>query len=272
MRPTVLVVEDDAAIRTLLTVLINRAGFDADVIESGSDALTLLSAVQYDALVFDLNLPGKSGQELLARLDDDTPHMLPHVVVVSAVANQELARVHERHAAISILRKPFDLQELTDAVTHAVGDAVPVARDLKAEFCRRSIIAGAKAGAVFTLADPHHLTASMHFGYSAEMIDRFAPLRVDSPYPVCVAFRGAHPVWLSVRSMTDEYPEIFRAARANGSDAIAAVPIRRGGETIGAAGWSFREALSFDEKQRARFEEIAEFLATEIGPPLSLTG
>src|SRR6476661_956399 len=88
MRPSILVVEDDIATRTLLTVLMERSGFEVDAIGSGSDAVTLLSSVPYSTLLFDLQLPGTSGHEILAFLEVNDPEMIPHAVVVSSSSPQ----------------------------------------------------------------------------------------------------------------------------------------------------------------------------------------
>lgn len=263
MRPAVLVVEDDAAIQTLLTVLLNRVGFDVDVIGSGSDAMTLLSAVRYSALLFDLHLPHSSGHDVLEYLDGKTPDVIPHIVVVSSAPNQELDRVRSRYSAINVLRKPFDVQHLTDAVIAAAANSVPVPRDASAEFCRLSIINGAKAGVILTPdAERRNLRVAMSFGHSAEMIERFRSVPCDGPFPACLAFRHGQPVWMA--SLSDEYPMLTPIFQADQSRALAAVPLLANGEIHGAAGWTFREPRSFTAEDRNRFEEIAAFMAKEL--------
>lgn len=276
MRPAVLVVEDDPATRTLLTVLLSRVGFDVDVIGSGSDAMTLLSAVNYSALLFDLHLPGSSGHDVLAFLDGKTPDVIPHIVVVSSAPNQELDRVRARYSRINVLRKPFDVQELTDAVLAASADAMPAPRDASAEFCRMSIINGAKAGAVFMPdEDRRNLRVAMSFGYSAEMLERFGSVPCDAAYPACVAYRHGRPLWVSSLDVASaEYPTLAPLLRANQSRALAVLPLITDGRVFGAAGWTFREPRSFTTDEQNRFEDIANFVARELrsAPPKSKAG
>jgi CheY-like chemotaxis protein len=265
MRPSVLVVEDDIATRTLLTVLLNRAGLDVDAIGSGADAVTLLSAVSYSALLFDLQLPGASGHDILAHLEANDPETIAHAVVVSSSTPQELDRVRARYAQTPVIRKPFDLEELTAAVVRAA-DRDHRPRDIAAEFCRLSIVNGAKAGVVLVADDDEaQLNVVRSFGYSPDMIERFTPLTTDAPYPICAAYRSGSPVWLnSPVSTTSEYPSLQPLFQDNQSYALAAIPLTRGGKVFGAAGWTFRDARRFSERERQHFEAIATILASEL--------
>ena len=264
MRPSVLVVEDDIATRTLLTVLLNRAGLDVDAIGSGADAVTLLSAVGYSALLFDLQLPGASGHDILAHLEVNDPEMIAHAVVVSSSTAQELDRVRARYTQTPVIRKPFDLEELTEAVVRAA-DRDHKPRDIAAEFCRLSIVHGAKAGVVLVADSETQLSVVRSFGYSPDMLERFMPVTADAPYPICAAYRSGSQVWLnSAATAASEYPSLQPVFRANQSYALAAIPLMRDGKPFGAAGWSFRDPRPFSEQERQHFEAIATILASEI--------
>jgi CheY-like chemotaxis protein len=266
MRPSVLVVEDDLATRTLLRVVLNRSGFEVDQVSSGTDVITLLSAVPYSALLFDLYMRETSGHELLATLFAMKPEVLARVVVVSAAPLQELKSISELYPMVRVLRKPFELAELLGAVEAATAGAEQPARELAAEFCRRSILSGAKAGVVqIPASDGVHLNIAMSYGYTAAMLDSFVKLPIDTPYPICAAYRRQRPVWFaSLTTASVEYPVLKPVWEANESHALAALPLIGDAKCLGVAGWSFREARSFTEDERKRFEEIAAFLASEI--------
>ena len=165
-----------------------------------------------------------------------------------------------------MLRKPFDLRELTDAVVRAASDREHGPRTIASEFCRLSIVNGAKAGVVFVAdRDAAKLNLIRSFGYSPDMIERFVPIAADAPYPACTAFRCGCQVWLnSPMVATSEYPALSTVWRENHSYAMAALPLMREGKVIGAAGWSFREPRPFSEQERQRFEAIASILSTEF--------
>lgn len=266
MRPSVLVVEDDIATRTLLTVLMERSGFEADAIGSGSDAVTLLSSVTYSTVLFDLQLPGTSGHEILAFLEVIDPDMIPHVVVVSSAQPQELDRVRRRYPQTAVIRKPFDLNDLMETVGRAARNRAHGVRDIAAEFCRLSIVNGAKAGVVLVAdAEADKLNLVRSFGYSDDMVERFAPVDASAPFPACNAYRCGKAVWLKSPAMAStEYPDLETVFRANHSYALAALPLMRDGKVFGAAGWSFRDPRSFTEEERHKFEAIATILSSEL--------
>jgi DNA-binding response OmpR family regulator len=107
MPETLLVVDDDPAIRGLLTQVLKREGFEVDTAENGADALTKIEARsrKYDAILLDLMMPVMSGFEVLDELDRRQSEQC--VLVVSAVPDHYLERVRE-HAA-TIIGKPFDI-------------------------------------------------------------------------------------------------------------------------------------------------------------------
>ena len=215
MRPSVLVVEDDLATRNLLRVVLNRYEFDVDALGSSVDVMMLLSSVDYSALLFDLYLHGTSGYELIASLFESRPDILSRIVVVSSAPKQELDAIRQKHPMICVLRKPFELYELVDAVKRAAVDTST--RDLSAEFCRRSIVTGAKAGAVRTpSADGARLNVAMSFGYTTAMLDPYASVAIDEPYPVCTAYRRQRAVWFASVNLASAYMARHVLGRAGG--------------------------------------------------------
>lgn len=72
---SVLVVEDDALLRELLAVALERHGFSVDTAASASDAKRSFSRGDHDALVLDINLgPGPNGFDLAEVLRQQAPH------------------------------------------------------------------------------------------------------------------------------------------------------------------------------------------------------
>jgi CheY-like chemotaxis protein len=265
MRPAVLVVEDDLATRNLLRVVLNRSGFEVDLVSSGTDVITLVSNVHYSAVLFDLYMGGTSGHDLLAAILTTMPEMLPRVVVVSSAPKKELDRVRKLYPMICALRKPFELEELLAAVKSVAVE--PPSRDVAAEFCRRSIINGAKTGVALVPApEASHLNVAMSFGYNAGALEPFSSMALDAPYPICAAYRRQRPIWFASLTLASaEYPLLTSVWEENHGHALAALPLMSDGQCVGVAGWSFRDARPFAADERRPFEEIAAFLATELG-------
>lgn len=63
-KPSILVVEDDADIQQLVSYNLVKAGFNVTCVDIGEEALQKLSMEPVDAIVLDLMLPGKDGNEI----------------------------------------------------------------------------------------------------------------------------------------------------------------------------------------------------------------
>ena len=124
-RRTVLLVEDDAAIRANTAEMLQRSGFVVVDAASAEDAMTALQTVPIDALVTDVNLPGVSGADF-ART---ARALRPGVGIVFATGDTA-AVADETHAIM--LEKPYGLDALAAAVMASLGETT-LAEPLPAE-------------------------------------------------------------------------------------------------------------------------------------------
>lgn len=265
MKPLALVIENDGGTRRLLDVLLTRFHLEVDLVASGSDALLLLERVEYDLILVDLLLPGTSGMEVLGWLDLARHHLLPRTVVVSSASELHLERVRQAYPQVRVIRKPFELGDIVGLAADTVTSRKPPLPE--EEFARRSVRAGAKAGIVLRKQEAQ-LVPVMSFGYTPASIEAFFPLFVDAPLPITKAARVGQPVWIaSIAHASVEYPSLPPVLEKNESRALAAVPLLRGDEVVGVAGWSFREPRLFAEGEQQLFVTIATTLADRLGAP-----
>src|SRR5215210_2944649 len=112
-RPRLLIVEDEPAFARLISLSLNREGFDAHVVHSGEDALDLAAEIHPDAVVLDLGLPGADGLTVLRELREwsDIP-----VIVVTGAHTIESVRKGLDQGADDYLTKPFSPSELAARV------------------------------------------------------------------------------------------------------------------------------------------------------------
>ena len=121
---TILVVDDDTMVRTLLETLLEIAGYRVVSAECAAEAMRAANQASgggFDMLVTDFQMPGMDGVEL-ARLMTDSRPALP-VLLVSGTAPKmlPLSEVARRHW--SYLAKPVDPLELVRTVdAHCLGD------------------------------------------------------------------------------------------------------------------------------------------------------
>ena len=164
----VLIVEDDLNIGPLVQRLLNEDGHQAEIVTSGSGALTASLMHEYDLLICDLMLPDLQGTELVRALKAQSPR-LP-VIVMSALNADEWAQPCEDAGATRYLEKPLDIEALRDEIklvekarlhlSIAIIDADPIHathlnKTLQALGCQVSVygdIAAATSG--ITAGDP----------------------------------------------------------------------------------------------------------------------
>jgi len=114
----ILVVEDDADGRELMSAVIERAGARATVVASVRAALEAMESSQPDALVSDIGLPAEDGYALIRQLrkrEAERGGFLPAVALTGYVHEEERARVLAAGFQMH-LGKPVDLAALMAAI------------------------------------------------------------------------------------------------------------------------------------------------------------
>ena len=107
--PVVLVIDDDAANRQLLTVLLRREGIAAICTETGAEGLARARTQLPDLILLDVFLPGEDGFELLAEIKAD-PDLDRVPVVMFTILGQENGRQRALElGACAYVVKPFDM-------------------------------------------------------------------------------------------------------------------------------------------------------------------
>jgi len=115
----VLIVEDDAAIRRLVTMVLKREGYDVEVASDGMEAVRKLGLTDYDVIILDLMMPNLDGFTFLSTLAENDPERLQRVIVTSA-ASPAVIRERMRDAPFDVLPKPFDISKLTERVKSCI--------------------------------------------------------------------------------------------------------------------------------------------------------
>jgi two-component system, NtrC family, response regulator AtoC len=120
-RGSILIVDDESKIRTLLASALSDDGHEAVAAASASEARQLLSQRLFDVMVVDNLMPGMTGLDLIREL---TATMVegdrPQVVMITAHATVENAIAAMKLGAFDYLQKPFEIDELLVVVRRAV--------------------------------------------------------------------------------------------------------------------------------------------------------
>src|SRR5258708_2762369 len=122
-KPRLLIVDDDAGQRSLLTSFLAGQGFETSPVSSGEQALELLRSGQFSMMISDVRMPGLSGLETLRRVRKE--HTTLPVLLVTAYADIRDAVGAMRDGAVNYLAKPIDLDELLASVQQPAGFSEP---------------------------------------------------------------------------------------------------------------------------------------------------
>ena len=114
---SILIVDDDEAIRSLLSACLDDNYWCATA-ASAEDAIVLLDSGAFNLVLSDITMPGKSGLELCAYVQENCPRTV--VVMISAMTDIDYAVEAMRHGAFDYITKPFDLSRVTLAVDRAL--------------------------------------------------------------------------------------------------------------------------------------------------------
>jgi two-component system, NtrC family, nitrogen regulation response regulator NtrX len=118
LRESILIVDDEAGVRSSLAGILGDEGYATETVESGEACLALLETRRFDLILLDVWLPKMDGLETLERLrgiDADVP-----VVVISGHGNIETAVRAVRIGAQDFVEKPLALEKILLVVRNAL--------------------------------------------------------------------------------------------------------------------------------------------------------
>lgn len=117
---SVLVVDDEPMARTLLRLMLVRAGFDVFEAEDGFDALNKVKANPPDLMILDVMMPGMDGFAVCEVLREDEAHSQLPIIMLSAKTDPDSVRRGIRAGATKYLTKPVSSDDLTRHVRDAL--------------------------------------------------------------------------------------------------------------------------------------------------------
>ena len=115
----ILVVDDEAAIRTFLVEGLTDAGYSVATAGNGAEALDLAREHGSDAVLLDLLMPVMDGLSFL-RARQARPDLASVPVVVLSAAGLDMLRAATRLRATAVLSKPLDLDVLSAVLEHVL--------------------------------------------------------------------------------------------------------------------------------------------------------
>ena len=145
MFQNILVVDDDAALRDSLSLLLAAEGYTVRTASDGAQALALLEQASADAILCDLRMPGLDGFDLIPQITRQWPGV--PIILMSAHGTEDLAIEAIQRGAYDYLAKPFQTSEIRLTLRKAAEredlrrQNLLLQRDMKQSVGERAIVA-----------------------------------------------------------------------------------------------------------------------------------
>lgn len=107
----ILVVDDDADVRDILTRFLKRSGYTVEHACDGEEALAAVREHVPDLMLLDICLPRMTGLEVLLHLREE--QCQPRTIALSGTSNDRIAQSTRDLGAVDFVAKPFDFPALT---------------------------------------------------------------------------------------------------------------------------------------------------------------
>ena len=118
MKKTLLIIEDDKQVRSMMENYFEYFGFDIITASNGMDGLKMVESEQYDLVITDIVMPYISGIGIISVVKKRSPD-LP-VIAITAYGKNPEKLAAEKQADV-VLRKPFKMETLKNHVTRLLG-------------------------------------------------------------------------------------------------------------------------------------------------------
>ncbi len=127
----ILLIDDDPVVRTLISGILRKKGYEVLLAKNGDEGLALVSGEQPDLVITDYQMPGMSGMEVLDKLRAEDP-ALP-VVMLTAHGDAGLTIKSIQTGAFDFIEKPINPRELLDIVRNGLSTAQTAAEEDKVQ-------------------------------------------------------------------------------------------------------------------------------------------
>jgi CheY-like chemotaxis protein len=117
MSHTILVVDDEPDVRTFLTAVLKRRGYETLTAADGKEAFEIVERDRPDLVILDLAMPNQTGTDFCRRLAKHPELRGLPIIIVSGLAGRHLAL----REPVAVFDKPIDPDEFGAAVDRALG-------------------------------------------------------------------------------------------------------------------------------------------------------
>ncbi len=116
----ILVVDDEEALRTVLSTELSSEGYEVSTAADGSEAIDLVKGNNFDLVLLDIKMPNVDGFEVLKYVKENKPDI--KVIMLTGFADLKNAIESKRLGAEDFVSKPYDLVDLLTTIERVLSD------------------------------------------------------------------------------------------------------------------------------------------------------
>ncbi len=116
----ILVVDDEDALRTVLSAELNSEGYDVGTAADGAEALIELQKEKFDLVLLDIKMPNMNGFEVLKVIKEK--HLGTKVIMLTGFADLKNAIESKKLGAEDFVSKPYDLVDLLTTIDRVMSE------------------------------------------------------------------------------------------------------------------------------------------------------
>ncbi len=117
-QPRILVVDDERSMQEFLEIFLRREGFEVSTAGDVEAALVAIDSDDYDLVITDIQMPGRTGLDLLREVRDRSPETV--VLMITAYASADTAIAAMKEGAYDYITKPFKVEEIRLVIEKAL--------------------------------------------------------------------------------------------------------------------------------------------------------
>jgi DNA-binding NtrC family response regulator len=144
--PKLLLVEDDASVRTTIVTFLEFEGYEVDGAASTEEAFARLNETAYPIVLSDIYIDGRTGIDILNAAKSQDPDCL--VVLMSARGTIETVMAATRGGAFDYLAKPFELDKLLETLKRAEASRISRERETRIDDLPETEMIGSSPGMI----------------------------------------------------------------------------------------------------------------------------
>jgi two-component system chemotaxis response regulator CheY len=120
MSKTILVIDDSASIRQVVTLTMKKAGYDVVEATDGKDALSKLSGQKISLVICDVNMPNMDGITFLKNMKADPNYKFTPVIMLTTESQESKKMEGKAAGARAWVVKPFKPEQMLEAVAKLI--------------------------------------------------------------------------------------------------------------------------------------------------------